>query len=92
MYGLVKDYWSLDRHLLSITANIMFGDPVDGVSTLIGGMFGAGKTRCMALISILVAGIENRKVLYASLQNEPARSMMISIEEGWRSQRSNHNS
>ena len=44
-------------------------------------MPGTGKTRCMALISILVAGIGKRKVLYASLQNEPVRSMMISIEE-----------
>ena len=31
--------------------------------------------------SILVAGIGKRKVLYASLQNESVRSMMISIEE-----------
>ena len=82
VYGLVKDYWSLDGHMLSITANIMLGDLVDSVSTLIGGMPGTGKTRCVALVySILVAGVGKRKVLFASLQNEPVRSMMISVEE-----------
>ena len=81
VYGLVRDYWSLDGHMLPITANIMFGDLVDSISTLIGGMPGTGKTRRMDLLSILVAGIGKRKVLFASLQNEPARSMMISIEE-----------
>ena len=56
VYGLVKDLWSLDRHMPSITANILLGDLVDSISTLIGGMPGTGKTRCMALFSILVAG------------------------------------
>ena len=54
---------------------------VDGVSALVGGMPGTGKTRCMAKIGVLVAGVGKRKVLFASLQNEPVRSMMISIEE-----------
>ena len=77
VYGLVKT----TGHMLSITANIMFGDLVDGVSTLVGSMPGTGKTRCVAMISILVAGVGKRKVLFASLQNEPVRSMMISVEE-----------
>ena len=53
VYGLVKDYWSVDGHMLSITANIMLGDLGDSISTLIGGMPGTGKSRCMALFSIL---------------------------------------
>ena len=47
----------------------------------IGGMPGTSKTRCMALFSILVAGVGKRKVLFTSLQNEQVRSMMVSVEE-----------
>ena len=65
MYGLVKDYWFLDGHMLSITANIMLGDLVDSISTLIGGMPGTGKTRFMALFSIPVA--ELASVRFCSL-------------------------
>ena len=81
IHGLVKDLWSIDGHMLSITANILFGDLTDSLGTLIGGMPGTGKTRCVALIAILVAGVGRRKVLFASLQNEPVRSMMISLDE-----------
>ena len=61
VYGLVKDLWSLDGHMLSITANILLGDLVDSISTLIGGMPGTGKTRCMALISILVGAYRTNR-------------------------------
>ena len=46
IYGLVKDLWSDDGHTLSITANILPGDLIDGLDTFIGGMPGTGKTKC----------------------------------------------
>ena len=49
----------------------MFGDLIDGISTLIGGMPGTGKTRCMALISILVAGIGKRKSCMPAYRTSP---------------------
>ena len=51
--GLSK---TVGRSTLALhTANIMFGDLIDGISTLIGGMMpGTGKTRCMRTMMISI--------------------------------------
>ena len=73
--------WSQDGHAAAILAQLMHADPVKRRSVFTTGMPGTGKTRSLAIACVMTAIVAQRKVIYATISNEPVRSVTACLDE-----------
>ena len=73
--------WSRDCHAEAILTQLTHADQVQRKSVFTTGMPGTGKTRSLAIACIMTATVAQRRVIYATVSNEPVRSVTACLYE-----------